>query len=843
MASDPNAPKHLPVPAPGTGDPLEQRAPGGLRDLLFRLRRRLLFLWVRPTFLGTDAQSRRLDGTVCYVLPSRSITDLMVVDEGCIRHNLPRAYLNMPGLDEERSFFFLNRPEGFWGRRSARHTSSRMQRLLDAARNGTPVDIVPVTLFWGHQPDREQSMFSMLFSENWAATSRIRKLMALLFYPNHILVQYSRPIRLSELIRTEADPRVQERKLLRLLRTHNARQRRAILGPDLSHRRTLIDNIITSNAVQQAIEAAAGANGVPRRELVDRARQHAGEIVSHQSYRVVRFFDVLLTWLWNRLYDGIDVHRIGQVKELAESNEIVYIPCHRSHIDYLLLSYVLYHNGLTPPHIAAGRNLNLPVVGPLLRRAGAFFMRRSFQGDSLYRAVFDEYIHLMFIKGYSVEYFIEGGRSRTGRMLKPKAGMLSMTIRSLQRNASLPIVLMPVYIGYERIIEGATYLGELRGRAKRDESVLDVMRATRALKGPYGRVSVSFGEPLDLSSFLDDALPNWTDADNVSPGQFSAAAGALSRSLATRINAAAAVTPVNLLATALLSAPRQTMEADQLLRQLTLLASIAARTRIDSRLTVTHLPAGEVLAHAALVVGMEPQRHEFGELWRASEDQSILLTYYRNNTVHAFIVPALVARHIVVHGPSRAADVAGMVGKLAIFIETECFVALTDPHQRAEQCLDALEQQKLVERTGDLYTAAEGASSNHVALLNLSRIAAPMLERFHIVNTLIEAADAGVGPDTVSDLESEAAAVARRLSAIYGLNSPSFFDQSLFTAYLGSLRHADIVHVSAGRVSRDESHARLARMIAEMIDADVRYQVANAASQRVAGTTDQPALT
>ena len=831
MASDP---KHPPVPAPSAGggiDPLEQRAPGGVRDFLYRLRKRLLFMWVRPTFLGADARARQLRNPVCYVLPNRSVTDLMVVDEGCLRNELPRAYLNMPGLEEERSFFFLSRPEGIWGRRSARHTSSRMQRLLDAARDGTPIDIVPVSLFWGHQPDREQSTFSMLFSENWAATTRFRKLMALLFYRNHILVQYSRPIRLTELIDTEPEPRRQERKLLRLLRTHNTRQKRAILGPDLSHRRTLINNILTSNAVQQAIEAAAGADGATRGELAARAKRHAGEIVSHQSYRIVRFFDVLLTWLWNRLYDGIDVHRIEEVKELAESNEIVYVPCHRSHIDYLLLSYVLYHNGLTPPHIAAGRNLNLPIIGPLLRRAGAFFMRRSFQGDSLYRAVFDEYIHLMFIKGYSVEYFIEGGRSRTGRMLKPKAGMLSMTVRSLQRNSSLPIVLMPVYIGYERIIEGGTYLGELRGNAKKDETVVGLMRAVRAFKGPYGRVSVSFGEPTNLGSFLDGALPNWQEPEAIPASQFSAAANSLSRELATRINGAAAITPVNLLATALLSAPRQTMEADQLLQQLTHLADLATRARLDTRLTVTPLSAEELLAHAALVVGMEPQRHEFGELWRATDEQSILLTYYRNNTVHAFVAPALVARHVATHGPSTPESVGVMLEELKALLETECFVTLGSPPELADQCLTALADVGLLDQMEGRFGAPPVASPNHVALINLARIAAPMLERFHIVNVLIGGADVADGPASVGDLETEAAAVARRLSAIYGLNSPSFFDQSLFTAYLGSLRADDLVRVTAGKVTPDTAHARLSATIADMIDADVRYQVAHAVTQ------------
>ena len=166
-----------------------------------------------------------------------------------------------------------------------------------------------------------------------------------------------------------------------------------------------------------------------------------------------------------RRQDGHALERLVNVGDtVAPGQEIVYLPCHRSHIDYLLLSYLIYRNGLTPPHIAAGDNLDMPLVGGLLRRGGAFFLRRSFKGEPLYAAVFHEYLHLMLARGFPIEYFIEGGRSRTGRTLAPKAGILGMTIASFVRSHSRPLVFVPVYVGYERIIEGDTYVRELAGR-------------------------------------------------------------------------------------------------------------------------------------------------------------------------------------------------------------------------------------------------------------------------------------------------------------------------------------------------------------------------------------------
>ena len=195
------------------------------------------------------------------------------------------------------------------------------------------------------------------------------------------------------------------------------------------------------------------------REQVEReAKSAVVEIAANYSYAVIRFSDVVLTWLWNRLYKGVELHHFNKFEVNSSGKEVIYVPCHRSHIDYLLLSYLLYEHGHVPPHIAAGENLNMPGLGQFLRRCGAFFMRRSFRGDPLYSAVFDEYLSVMLARGVSIEYFIEGGRSRTGRLLPPKRGMLQMTVRAYLRTPRKPIIFQPVYIGYEQLVEGQSYI-------------------------------------------------------------------------------------------------------------------------------------------------------------------------------------------------------------------------------------------------------------------------------------------------------------------------------------------------------------------------------------------------
>ena len=146
------------------------------------------------------------------------------------------------------------------------------------------------------------------------------------------------------------------------------------------------------------------------------------KMASDMSYPTVIALLRILTAFWRRIYDGIDVHGLERIATLGRTHTLVYVPCHRSHVDYLLLSYLLFQRGLMIPHIAAGENMNLPFVGNLLRRGGAFFMQRSFRGDALHAALFSEYLYEVYRRGHCVEFFPEGGRSRTGRLLPTRIG-------------------------------------------------------------------------------------------------------------------------------------------------------------------------------------------------------------------------------------------------------------------------------------------------------------------------------------------------------------------------------------------------------------------------------------
>ncbi|MBL8490213.1 MAG: glycerol-3-phosphate 1-O-acyltransferase PlsB, partial [Rhodocyclaceae bacterium] len=544
-----------------------------LAGWLLPLGRRLLYAWVRPRVFPELPEELGLDPAkpVCYVLQDRQLSNLLVLAAETRRAGMPLAEVALVAgpVRARRSFFFLTRPQRQVSSARDRYGHSPLLQRIVAAGIADPnldVQVVPVTILWGRAPDKQESILKALFSETWRPPGHLRQLMAVLLHGRQALVRFSAPLSLRELLKDGLEEPRALRKLSRVLRVHFRRQREMAIGPDLSHRNTQVDSLLAAEPVRRAIAEEAASRSVSPEEAEARARAFALEIASDYTYGVIRALELFLDWVWNRIFDGIVVRNFDVVTRIAPDHGIVYVPCHRSHVDYLLLSFLIFRRGLMPPHIAAGANLNLPVVGPLLRRGGAFFLRRSFKGEPLYAAVFDEYLHLMLARGFPIEYFIEGGRSRGGRLLPPKAGMLGKTIRSFLRSHERPLVFVPVYVGYEKVVEADSYLRELAGRPKSGESLWGVLSAVRELRRYFGRAHVNFGRPLDLGEALDRLQPGWESGSDARAPWVRDAIHDVAVHLARRINEAAVVNPINMAALVLLATPKQAIDEAALYR-------------------------------------------------------------------------------------------------------------------------------------------------------------------------------------------------------------------------------------------------------------------------------------
>jgi len=702
----------------------------------------LFRLWLRPTFINHEQTALALaqhaiPTNVRYILDSDSLADRLLLELGCEASRLPEPLTLDPNAPN--AYFCLNHREGFWGRRSARGDARSTSLKVDPAiGDELATRLIPVSIYWGHQPDRALSLWKVLLSDQWASTSKFRKILCIALTRRHILVHFGDPLDVDELTNDLPSAALKTKRIHRLLRRHFKSQKQSIIGPDLSHRRTLLDELLAAPAVDAAIMTVAEASERPRHRVAAQAYRYASEIASDQSYRVIRFFSIILTWLWNRLYNGIEVSHLERVRAVSDNAEIVYVPCHRSHIDYLLLSYVLYHNGLALPHIAAGINLNLFLVGPLLRRAGAFFMRRSFKEDLLYKAVFDEYIHLLLSKGYSLEYFVEGGRSRTGGMLTPRPGMINMTLRGYYRDHHRDIQFVPVYFSYERVLEISSYLDERKGHQKKTESLRDLFGVFRYFKLDFGQVSVNFGEPISLEQFLSMRVDS--DLEMIEPDKHKAICRELGHHIVQGINAAIPVNPTQILATLFVHAGHLEIPEERLRRQLRFLTTLIEADQISS---IFDQSDAQIIDYFLSTSGAERQLRDGEPMITITPGGLIDMRYYSNSVTHLFVLPSLIANRLIQEPMIDPEPFFDQLTVLAPLLDAICFSKLAPSAERINELLEIFDYKT----EGQQVPSARVDSPLASDLIQIAGIIEPALKQIALACALLK-----VKPDLLDDL-------------------------------------------------------------------------------------------
>ena len=678
--------------------------------------------------------------------------------------------------------------------------------------------MVPVSVMFGRSPGREKGEVNPPLR----MLNGIQKFFAVSWLGRDSFVRFSPSVSLRRMADEHGTDKTIAQKLARVARMHFARQRLAAVGPRLPARQDLFNKLLASKAIARAVEDEARSKKISHEKAQQNAIALMEEIAANFSYEMIRLTDRILGFTWNRLYQGINVHNAERVRQLAhDGHEIVYVPCHRSHMDYLLLSYVLYHQGLVPPHIAAGINLNFWPAGPIFRRLGAFFIRRTFKGNKLYSTVFREYLGELFSRGYSVEYFVEGGRSRTGRLLDPKTGTLSMTIQAMLRGGTRPITLVPIYIGYEHVMEVGTYAKELRGATKEKESLPQMVRGLSKLRN-LGQGYVNFGEPLPLMTYLNQHVPDWREAidpiEAVRPSWLTPTVNSIAADLMVRINNAGAANAMNLCCTALLASRQRSLTREQLTQQLECYLALLRNVPYSPDATAPSASASELIDHALQMNKFEVEKDTIGDIIILPREQAVLMTYYRNNIAHMLVMPSLLAALVTQHRHLSRAEVLRHVETLYPFLKAELFLRW----EKAELAgvVDALIaemlRQELIVVDGDVMSLNPSHSRS---LQLLAAGARETLQRYAITFWLLSANPA----INRSSLEKESRTVAQRLSVLHGINAPEFFDKAVFSTLVLTLR--DEGYISDTGDAEPEETLKVYRMLADLITSDVRLTI------------------
>jgi len=569
-----------------------------------------------------------------------------------------------------------------------------------------------------------------------------------------------------------------------------------------------------------------------------RARRVAEEIAADYSNASINFLRQVLGIVWNRIFKGIETRGLERVRELAHSNVLVYLPAHRSHADYLLLSYVLYQAGLVPPHIAAGENLNFPVIGPLLRRCGAFFMRRKFGGDALYTAVFRAYVESLIQRGYAIEFFPEGGRSRTGRLLAPKTGLLAMVVESALRQRARKVLVVPVHIGYDRVWEINSYLKELKGGQKEKESVQGLLKATRLLTKSYGRVYLNFGEPIRLDEFADAQLPGWREALAASderPEGFPRLVAELAQETMRRINAAAVATPTGLLGLALLASPQKAVAEADLREQIGMLTGLLQGRPYGPD---QHLPMSDaqaVVDWAAPISRVSRIEHAWGDLIAAESRQAALMTYARNNIHHLFALPSLIANFFRSrYGLSEDAVVSGC-NVLYPFLYSQFFLRWRPEELEpvVRETVEVMVKLGLLTRAGEgMLRRPEFSSPAFARLVTLGRIMGETFERY-CLSALLLSEERKLGRIQRARFEEDCRLFAERMAVLTGRNAPEFFDTALFRAYVSTLIEQGLVVEREDKTLEvDQRIDRIAERSMELLGGEAQQTVLQILARR-----------
>jgi glycerol-3-phosphate O-acyltransferase len=557
------------------------------------------------------------------------------------------------------------------------------------------VFLVPVLLVWSRRAQKlKPSLWDVLYGSP-EAPSAFANAVAFLRSYRRAFFDVGRPLDLkAALAERPGDPdAVLGRKVRGVLHQHLARVFRTAVGPPLKAPARVQERVLRDRTLRAAVDAVARDAGRPVASVLAQARKDLREVASRYDPRFVQVARPILAWVFGRLYTSVEVDEEGlaRVKRAASSAPIVLCPSHKSHVDYLVLSWTLYEHGMTAPHIAAGINLAFWPFGAIARRGGAFFIRRKVKGDRVYTAVLRAYVKHLLRDRFPQEFYVEGGRSRTGKLLFPKTGLVSMEVDAWLDGAADDVVFVPIAIDYEKLIEASSYAKELAGGEKEKESLRGLLGIAKVLWRRYERLYVQFEEPISLRALAEERLgaaAGRLGLDEAWGGETERAAAlargargapaeekrqlvqALANRIAYGVSRAVTITPVGLAAAALLSHVRRGLAAEDVARRVELLRYIAAEGGARFARDLQGAPSdpreGGPIADAVRRLvrdGLLRVELAAGEtIYIVVDEKRPLLDYHRNAVIHRFVAPAFVA------AAARGGGTVGEVRARALWI-------------------------------------------------------------------------------------------------------------------------------------------------------------------------------
>ncbi len=711
----------------------------------------------------TEAYAR---GNVIHVFRASRLTDPLYLLYALRRLGLPRprwmhdhhasleenstAALAANVIAGHSAVLFLRRPRTLLSPSGAypeQHVEAllRLQTELDR-----PILLLPETLLWTKRPvGLRRTVVDSIFGDR-EAPGWARELVGFLWNYGDARFHVGAPVDLRSLLEREAGvgQAVVARKLRWVILHHLSREEQLRTGPMARTMARTRQAVLKDQAIRRYF-AQQEAKGKKTKDLERKAKILLRGIAADMRYGWLRVLDAVADVIWHRMYDGIVVDQEGltKVRRAARSGPVVLIPSHKSHIDYMVLSQVFFKDGLMPPLVAAGENLNFWPIGFIFRRSGAFFIRRTFGGDKMYPLVFAAYVRRLLKEGHALEFFIEGGRSRTGKLLPPRTGMLSMCVEPVLEGNIADVAFIPVSISYEKIVEASAYAKELAGDEKRKEDARGLLSSAGLLRSKYGRVYVDFAEPISLRAFAESRGIRVGSEEPSEALDRKDLVTQLGHKIVYGINEVTRATPTSVAALVLLARPVRGLGEEELYsragRSIMLLEELGARVSTmlepETRQAALKEALERFVKEGKLQIVAAPDGDTVFQLNDAGRQA---LDYYKNNVLHFLVPSAVVSLALLVQSnyPTSEMAVSASALRISKLLKHEFSFrvdrAFEDNFKHAAQTLGDLNILRVMPDGWRLDAA------NRTTALELAGLLAPFFEAYRVsVMTLDRARD------------------------------------------------------------------------------------------------------
>ncbi|GAB2715379.1 glycerol-3-phosphate 1-O-acyltransferase [Nocardia thraciensis] len=667
--------------------------------------------------------------------------------------------------------------------------------------------VVPVRVLW--LPPERDGVRRITFAD-LATLSNPRKPHRLLQRrliakaPDRHLVLTGQPARLSELrannaaVAGTAEPFA--RAIVRAGIVALERAERAVIGDRYKVPRLVAEEILDSPEFLRRLDAIAGHLGTGPREVYRRAEKALQELVAAQSRLVSDLFTQAMrpvhasTWKVD-----CDPSGLAALRRLNRRYPLVFLPSHRSYVDAFVLGDTLARNDFPPNHVIGGANLRFWPIGPIARRTGTVFIRRSFGDDEVYKAVVEEYFAYLLAKRFNLEWYFEGGRTRTGKLRPPRYGLLNYLAAAIRSRRVDDVMLVPVSITYERLNELGAIATEQSGGAKKPEGLTWLARYVRSQQHSAGHVYMRFGAPLSarerLAAHGDPLVPDpgpSAAADAPERDQERKAVQRLAFEVAVGINQVTPITVNALVTLALLGVHERALTLGEVRRVLEPVRDYIRRSE---------LPGGEldtlrddhglavVLEQLSLAKVVTVYRGGLEPVYSIEAGAHLEAAFYRNSAVHWFVNRAILELAILaaVEAPEGEQLQAGWdtAFRLRDLLKFEFFFP-----ERAEFADRMTAEIQLVDKDWKQRTAGGTVGADVLATLTETgfimahRVLRSFFDAQLVVADRLAARDGAVAPQDRKQFIDECLAVGRQMLLQQRLHSTESVSSELFSTAL-----------------------------------------------------------